>query len=41
MQAMFDKDLAESTLITPEDWQQRPLSDRLKETAARVWEYWL
>jgi len=41
MQAMFDKDLAESTLITPEAWQQRPLSDRLKETAAQVWEYWL
>jgi cardiolipin synthase A/B len=41
MQAMFDKDLAASTLITPEAWRQRPLSDRLKETAARVWEYWL
>lgn len=41
MQTMFDMDLAESTPITPEAWQQRPLGDRLKETAARVWEYWL
>ena len=41
MQAMFEMDIAASTLITPEAWQQRPLSDRLKETAAGVWEYWL
>ncbi len=41
MQAMFEKDIAASTLITPEAWRQRPLSDRLKETAAGVWEYWL
>jgi len=41
MQAMFEKDLASSHLITLEQWEQRSLSDRLKETAARVWEYWL
>ncbi len=41
MQAMFEKDLAASNLITPEQWAQRSLINRLKETAARVWEYWL
>ncbi len=41
MQTMFDTDLAASTLITPEQWGQRSLGNRLKETAARVWEYWL
>ncbi len=41
MQAMFDTDLAASGLITPEQWKQRSLVNRLKETAARVWEYWL
>jgi cardiolipin synthase len=41
MQAMFDTDLASSNAITLEQWQQRSLGDRLKETAARIWEYWL
>ena len=27
--------------ITLEQWEQRSISDRLKETIARVWEYWL
>ena len=41
MQAMFDKDLAASRLITPEQWAERSLVDHLQETAARLWEYWL
>ena len=41
MQAMFEVDLAASNLITPEQWAQRSLANRLKETVARVWEYWL
>ena len=41
MQVMFEKDLAASTSITLEQWEQRSLSNRLRETAARVWEYWL
>ena len=41
MQAMFDADLAASEAITLEKWAQRPLGDRVKELAARVWEYWL
>ncbi len=41
MRAMFDTDLATSNPITLEQWEQRSLSDRLKEMAARIWEYWL
>ena len=41
MQAMFEKDLAASDLITPEQWAQRSLVNHLQETAARLWEYWL
>ncbi len=41
VQAMFDKDLANSDEITLAQWQQRPLNLRLKETFSRLWEYWL
>ena len=41
IQAMFEKDLAESDEVTLETWQRRPLQMRAKEMFARVWEYWL
>jgi cardiolipin synthase A/B len=41
MEAMFARDLAESIAIDRETWAGRPLSIRMKEWAARVWEYWL
>ena len=41
MNAMFDKDLAASTQITGESWNDRPLIMRAKEQAARIWIYWL
>ncbi len=41
VQAMFDKDLADSQTITLEAWLRRGLDVRVKETFARVWEYWL
>jgi cardiolipin synthase len=41
MQSMFETDLSSSDLITLEQWEQRSISDRLKEAIARVWEYWL
>jgi cardiolipin synthase len=41
MQAMFEADLASSNPITLEQWERRSISDRLKEMAARIWEYWL
>ena len=41
MRAAFETDLASSRRITPEEWAQRSLGDRVKEMAARLWEYWL
>ena len=41
VQGMFDKDLAASDEITLERWRRRPLHLRIKEQAARLWEYWL
>ena len=41
VQTMFDKDLAASDAVTPEQWQSRSLELRFKELFARVWEYWL
>ena len=41
MQSMFETDLASSSPITLEQWEQRSIGDRLKETLARIWEYWL
>ena len=41
MEAAFQKDLANSTTITAESWSRRPINDRVREVAARVWEYWL
>lgn len=37
MNQAFEHDLADSTLITRQAWASRPLSDRLKELAARAW----
>jgi cardiolipin synthase A/B len=41
MQAVFEKDLALSNPITLEQWNQRPIGIRLKESVARVWQHWL
>ena len=41
MRAMFEKDLANSDRIELEQWRRRSLSNRMKETFARMWEYWL
>jgi len=41
VQAMFDKDLAESDAITLEQWERRPLDQHLKEFFSRAWAYWL
>ncbi|MDD2713773.1 MAG: phospholipase D-like domain-containing protein [Simplicispira sp.] len=38
---MFAKDLALSQQITLEQWKRRPLSPRVMEGFARLWEYWL
>ena len=41
VQAMFERDLAESQPITLEQWRRRSLDLRVKELFARAWEYWL
>lgn len=41
MESAFAEDLRDSTEVTVESWEQRPLSDRIKEYAARTLEYWL
>jgi cardiolipin synthase len=41
MKAAFERDLAQSQPITLETWRQRGLGFRMKETLARIWEYWL
>jgi cardiolipin synthase len=41
MEAMFEVDRKQSLRIEPEAWSRRPLDLRVKEQAARLWEYWL
>lgn len=41
MEALFERDLAESTEITAEQWRKRDLRSRLREWAVRMFEYWL
>lgn len=41
IQAMFEKDLAASDVVTLEQWDRRSLDLRVKELFARIWEYWL
>ncbi len=41
MESAFDEDLRDSRQITLEEWRRRPISDRIKEFAARLTEYWI
>ncbi len=41
MENAFSEDLRHSLEVTTEQWNQRPLSDKLKEWAARRMAYWL
>jgi cardiolipin synthase len=41
MKAMFENDVSESDAITAEAWRRRPLGNRAREWAARLWEYWM
>lgn len=41
MLKMFEQDLAASQQVTLEQWESRPLLLRVKESAARLWAYWL
>jgi cardiolipin synthase len=41
MEDIFQADLKESPAISAEQWENRGLLPRLKESLARVWAYWL
>jgi cardiolipin synthase len=41
MEKAFKEDLHNSREITLMEWNKRPLSTRVKEWLARVWDYWL
>ncbi len=41
MEAIFARDIASSSRVDIHAWRQRPLNLRIKEWAARLWEYWL
>jgi cardiolipin synthase len=41
MEAMFNDDLRQATPVEKERWERRSLLLRLKEQAARLWQYWL
>jgi cardiolipin synthase len=41
MQAMFEADMAASREVTRAAWSERPITDRVKEAAAGIWEHWL
>lgn len=41
MEAMFENDVAEGTLITAEAWSHRPLTARLRQWFSSIWAYWL
>ncbi|OIR12549.1 major cardiolipin synthase ClsA [mine drainage metagenome] len=41
MQAMFEKDLASSKLVTLDTWRKRSIGARIKERAARLWAHLL
>jgi len=41
MEALFERDLRESTEITAEQWGARGLLQRLREWSIRLFAYWL
>jgi len=41
MESAFAEDLRDSKEITLREWRQRPWSDRIKELAARLTQYWI
>jgi cardiolipin synthase len=41
LESAFEEDMIHSTELTIGKWEQRTLGDRIKEWAARRFEYWL
>ena len=41
MERAFSEDLRDSKEVTPAEWSRRPFTDRIKEWASRLTEYWI
>jgi len=41
MEKAFQEDIRDSLQITPQAWHHRPLTDRMREWAARFMDYWI
>jgi cardiolipin synthase len=41
LDAAFEQDIAHSQAITLEQWEHRPLADRMREVVARAWAHML
>jgi cardiolipin synthase len=41
MEALFEKDIANSNQVLLKQWKKRPLFGRVKEWLARLLQYWL
>lgn len=41
MESAFNEDLRDSRQVTPDQWKHRPWTDRIREWAARLGEYWI
>jgi cardiolipin synthase A/B len=41
VQALIDRDVANSVPITLQEWQRRPFNERMREVGARLWQYWM
>ena len=41
LEAVFERDLKDTKEVDLEKWRQRPLSEKIKETASSLLSYWL
>jgi cardiolipin synthase len=41
VEALLRSDMAESTAVTMQAWEHRPLHERMREVDARIWQYWM
>ena len=41
VQALLERDMANSVPISLQEWQRRPFDERVHELGARLWQYWM
>ena len=41
VQALLERDMANSVPITLQEWERRPFDERVHELGARLWQYWM